>query len=423
MKRFVACLLAVLMVAAMLPLAAVAEGEQTVLRVTWWGSQARHDLTMAAIAKFEEKNPDIKIEPEFTDWGGYWSRLATQAAGGMLPDVIQMDYQLLGQYVQSGLLSEMDSYFTSGAINVSDIDASVIKSGQVDGVTYALSCGTNAYATFYRPDVLEAAGVELPMQPTYEDIVRICTEVYEKTGRTNDTPTNKDGVRMLLRSEGKDFFNEDGTALGFDDPSYLVRLWEQRLAAQEAGWCLKTDELTQISAYDSMVSDVWLSWHYSNELAGYEEGNGCELEMVCWPVDTDATTAPTFLKPSMFWSIQADSKVKDAAARFIDFFTNDPECYDIMGLDRAVPVSSKIRDYVAPKVDKAGQKQIAYLNYLTENGLVSPIYPADPTPSAEIETLLGEYWDNVDYGMVDDLTAYAQQFIDEANAILQKAAE
>ena len=146
MKRMLSILLAaMLLCVAMAPLAtAGAEQEPVTLRVTWWGSQTRHDLTMAAIEKFEEKYPYITVEAEFTSWDGYWSKLATQVAGGLMPDVIQMDYQYLNQYAQSGVLADLTPFFESGAIDVSNVAQSVIDSGAVNGTVYALSTGTNA---------------------------------------------------------------------------------------------------------------------------------------------------------------------------------------------------------------------------------------------------------------------------------------
>ena len=47
----------------------------------------------------------------------------------------------------------------------------------------------------------------------------------------------------------------------------------------------------------------------------------------------------------------------------------------------------------------------------------------DAAASGEVEALMGEYFESVSYGMVDDLTAWAQQFMDEANAILLEAAQ
>lgn len=85
MKKLLACLLIAALALTSLCGLALAEDEKTTLRVLWWGSQARHDKTMVMIELFEQKNPDIKVEPEFTDWGGYWSKLATQVAGGLTP--------------------------------------------------------------------------------------------------------------------------------------------------------------------------------------------------------------------------------------------------------------------------------------------------------------------------------------------------
>ncbi|WP_454857838.1 hypothetical protein [Promicromonospora soli] len=46
--------------------------EPVTLRVTWWGGDTRHARTQEVFDLFEEKYPDITIEPEFSDWTGYW---------------------------------------------------------------------------------------------------------------------------------------------------------------------------------------------------------------------------------------------------------------------------------------------------------------------------------------------------------------
>lgn len=423
MKRFLSMLMvAVLMATAMLPVLASAE-EPVTLRITWWGSQTRHDLTMAAIDKFEEKYPHITVEAEFTSWDGYWSKLATQVAGGLTPDIIQMDYQYLTQYAQSGVLADLTPYFESGAIDVTNVAESVITSGQVGDKIYALSTGTNALATFYRKDVLDEAGIEMPIEPTLEQFSDIAAQVFEKTGRTQDTLVGKDALRNLLRSYGLQLFNDEGNGLGFDDPSYIVRTWEGRLAAIEAGWCLDVGETSATTAFDAMVSDTWASWHWTNELAAYQDGSSCELELACWPDPADKQMASAYFKPSMFWSVSENSNVKDAAALFINFFTNDTDCFDIVGIDRAMPISSVIREYISPKLDATSQKVSAYLDYLSQDGKTTPIMKPDAAASGEVEALMTEYFEAVQYGQVDDLTAWAQEFMDEANALLLKGAQ
>ena len=422
MKRFVSLFLALLMVLTLVSVSALAE-EPVTLRIVWWGSQTRHDLTIAAIEKFESKYPNIKVEPEFTSWDGYWSKLATQVAGNTLPDIIQMDYQYLTQYALSGVLADLTPWFESGAIDISNVSEDIIASGSVNGIPYALSTGTNALATFYRKDILDAAGVEMPMEPTYADLRNIAAAVFEKTGRTFGTSCSKDRLRNSVRSYGLQLFNDEGTGLGFDDPKYIVEMWQDWLDATAAGYTLGVGESTATTAFDAMVNDTWATWHWTNELQAYMDGSACEIEMACWPVNDDSTVSPAYFKPSMFWSVAESSQVKDAAATFINFFTNDTDCFDIVGIDRAMPVSSVIRDYLAPKMDATSQKIVDYLNYLSQDGKTSPIMKPDVVASGEVEALLGEYTEAVQYGQVDDLTAWAQEFMDEANALILKGAQ
>ena len=73
-------------------------GEKIELRVAWWGSQDRHDRTIAAIEQFEALYPNIDVVYEFAGWGDYWTLMTTQAAGGNLPDVMQQDYARLEEW-------------------------------------------------------------------------------------------------------------------------------------------------------------------------------------------------------------------------------------------------------------------------------------------------------------------------------------
>lgn len=422
MKRFLSFLLVAVMICMAIPALGAAE-EPVTLRVAWWGSQTRHDKTMEAIAKFEEKNPGIKVEAEFTDWGGYWSKLATQVAGGLTPDVIQMDYSYLAQYGENGVLADLTPYIESGAINTENVAEDVVSIGKVGDKIFALSTGTNANGYAYRKDIADEAGVEIPMEFTLEEYYELCATVYEKTGRTNAVPTGFESLRMVLRAYGLALYNEAGDGLGFDDPKYIVQQWEDYQNAEKAGWSLPVGENTNTNDFDTVVNDNWMVGIWTNQLTTLEENNNCELELVCNPDPADRTMPSTYLKPTMSWSVAEASEVKDAAVKFIDFYTNDTDCADIMGTDRGMPISSAIREHIAPNLDSASQKIAAFIDYLAQDGKTSPIMKADPAAASEVTTLLNTYFESVQYNQVEDLTAWAQQFMDEANAILAKGAQ
>lgn len=406
--------------------AAAASGDsgKTVLNVLWWGSQTRHELTTAMLEKFEELNPDIDVVMDYSDWGGYWTKLPAQVAGGQTPDVFQMDYAYLAQYVENGVLADLTPYIEDGSLDMSNVEQSILDSGSIDGKTYAISTGTNAPVMLYRKDVTDELGIEMPMNPTMSEYCEISKQVYEATGLRDTfvTSCSADNLRFRLRNYGMNLYNEDATALGFDDPQYIVDMWQLALDAQNEGWGMKPGEETATTAFDSMINDSWSRYQNSNELQAYRDATGKDISMVMIPNTDDATASATYLKPAMFWCVGADSDVKEAAVRFIDFFANNEACYDIVGIERAVPISSAMREYVAPTLDEVSQEVVEFIDYVSQPDMASPLMNPDPDSHTEIADLLGQYSEQVRYGQLTDLPTAAQQFMDEANQILADAA-
>ena len=400
-----------------------AEGKTT-LNVLWWGSQTRHEQTTAMLEKFEELNPDIDVVMDYSDWDGYWTKLPAQVAGGQTPDVFQMDYAYLSQYANNGVLAELDSYIADGSLDMSNVEQNILDSGTVNGKVYAISTGTNAPVMLYRKDLVDELGLELPMNPTLTQYMDVAKAVYEATGLRDTfiTGCTSANLNFYLRNYGMNFFNDEGNGLGFDDPQYIVDMWELALKAQEEGWGLKPGEGTSTTAFDSMVVEAWSRQQNSNELQAYRDATGKDISMVMIPTMEDATTPNSYLKPSMYWCVGADSDVKDAAVRFINFFTNNTECYDIVGIERAVPISSEMREYVAPNLDEVSQEVVDFIDYVSQPDKTSPIMNPDPAVGNEVDELMNQYSEQVRYGEITDLQAAAQQFMDEANQILAEGA-
>lgn len=400
-----------------------AEGK-TILNVLWWGSQTRHEQTTAMLEKFEELNPDIDVVMDYSDWDGYWTKLPAQVAGGQTPDVFQMDYAYLSQYANNGVLAELDSYIADGSLDMSNVEQNILDSGTVNGKVYAISTGTNAPVMLYRKDLVDELGLELPMNPTLTQYMDVAKAVYEATGLRDTfiTGCTSANLNFYLRNYGMNFFNDEGNGLGFDDPQYIVDMWELALKAQEEGWGLKPGEGTSTTAFDSMVVEAWSRQQNSNELQAYRDATGKDISMVMIPTMEDATTPNSYLKPAMYWCVGADSDVKDAAVRFINFFTNNTECYDIVGIERAVPVSSEMREYVAPNLDEVSQEVVDFIDYVSQPDKTSPIMNPDPAVGNEVDELMDQYSEQVRYGEITDLQAAAQQFMDEANQILAEGA-
>lgn len=151
------------------------------------------------LEKFQEENPDIEVVMDYSDWDGYWTKLPAQVAGGQTPDVFQMDYAKLAQYVENGVMAPLDDYVADGSLDLSNVAQSVIDSGSIDGKLYAVSTGTNAPVMLYRKDILDDLGIELPMNPTMSEYTDISKKVYEATGLRDTfvTSCSADNLRFL----------------------------------------------------------------------------------------------------------------------------------------------------------------------------------------------------------------------------------
>lgn len=419
MKKLMSLMLAIAMLLSLTSFAAA--DEKVTLKVLWWGSQTRADLTYQMIEKFEEKYPHITVEPEFASWGEYWTKLSTQVTGKMLPDVIQMDYAYLNQYATNGVLAPLDEYFTSGAIDVSNVSASVLTSGMVDGKCYALATGTNALTLMYDPALM--GDREIPMALSMSEFVELAKAIYNESGRTcnylSDMPI--DVLRFNVRNAGLELYSADNKSLGFDDPKYVADLLQIISDSINGGYGLDPAMAVAADTFSSITSgDTWCEIHWTNELTATETGNGTKLNMMSLPYADGMTQSANYFKPTMFWSVSANSQVKEAAALFINFFANDPDCADIVGTDRGMPISSAIREHLTPDFDETNKRIAATLDWFAQEGNTAAIPPADPAAAAEVNALFNEMVERVQYGMVSDFTAEAQDFMDKANAVLAK---
>ena len=69
------------------------------LRFSWWGGESRIQATLTAINLYMKKNPDVKIEAEYSSFEGYYQKCLSRLAGGTAPDIIQLDQPWLENFM------------------------------------------------------------------------------------------------------------------------------------------------------------------------------------------------------------------------------------------------------------------------------------------------------------------------------------
>ncbi|KFI52507.1 ABC transporter substrate-binding protein [Bifidobacterium biavatii] len=399
------------------------------ITVAWWGNQQRNERQAKVNKLFEAANKGVTVEGQFSEWDDYWKKLSTNAAGNKMPDVVAMDYSYLQQYIDNGLLVDLDQYIKDGTIDTSNIDDNVLSAGKIDGKTYALSLGNSAPALIYNKTLTDKAGITVPDNMTVDQFIDISKQVYEKTGvKTNFRYYEaSELLEYILRGEGKQLFGDGKLGASEQDVEDYLNVYQQGV---KEGWHVAPEIFAQIKAgsveQDPLVYGTdnaarsWCSFKFNSQLNAMQAvlTDGTELAMTNWP-SADAKKAG-YVKPSMFFVITKSSKNPKLAAKYIDFYTNNEDAVKTMLTDRGLPVNSKMMDAIESSLDEGDQKSVAYLNDVVIPNS-SAINPPAPAGATEVNsTLLPSIEEEVLYGKKDAATA-AKEFVEQANDALASA--
>jgi multiple sugar transport system substrate-binding protein len=381
--------------------AAPAAGEKIELRIAWWGSQKRHDDTIKVIEMYEAENPNVDITYEFASFNDYWTKLAPQAAGGNLPDIMQQDYARIEEWVANDWLMPLDGFVESGAIDLSDVPAGSINGGRIGGALYGLNLGNNSQAFILDTDAFAKAGLELPAQNwTWQEFEQTVLALHEKTGIWGMGPglDNEQIWKSLYLGHGEWSYSNDGNQIGYTDDQIYADYLHMLLELQEAGAIPSREEVVArftgvgpendpIVTQESAIASYW-----SNQIVAIQSAAGENRNFYLAHLPRPEGGQPSnYLKPSMFFSITKHAKHPEEAAKFINYFTNNLEANKVLMAERGVPISPKIQESLKPLL---GKSQTAMFDFLARvEADSSPIRPADPAAHADLIDNI--YWPEV----------------------------
>jgi multiple sugar transport system substrate-binding protein len=399
---------------------------ETRLRLIWWGNPDRDRRTNEVVDLYTKQNPDVVIDPETYAWNDYWPKLATQAAGRNLPDVIQMDYRYIFEYARRGQLADLTA-LAGGQIDLSDFDPKQLQSGKVDGKLYGISMGANSMSHVYKPETLKTLGIELPdpTKWTTEDFVamgkaakgKLAEGVYFSENMAYREPM----LETWVRQRGKALYTAEGK-LGYDleDLEEYFAYWFQM---QEDGLTPPADLQSQAIATGKMEDTMFVTNHavfdflHSNQLVAMQKLVPEEVSIAMIPNQKQGKPGQ-YLKPSMLISMSASAAEPEAAAKLMGFFITDESAADILLIERGVTGDASIRQRILPKLSDTEKKIVAYLDLVGTH--VGELPPPPPKNAGELDRALQPAWESVSFKKVDVKTA-AQDYYGKAQAALERA--
>lgn len=354
-----------------------------------------------AIPIFEETHPHIQIEVQTLGFADHHNALLTSlATGSGAPDVAAIEIAYLGRFAGGGGLTDLSQApFRAGQLDGKFAPFSWGLVNTLDGRIVAIPTDTAPGTMFYRTDVLEAAGLDIGMVETWDDLIALGRKVTRDTdgdGATDTFLITDAGqvTQAILRGfipkgEGL-YFDANGRSI-VDSPRFVnafKRGQEVRnlgLDAKIGAWSNEWYEAFSRGMTAVEISGAWLAGHLQNWMAPHTKGLWRARHL---PEDMFVNWGGTF------WAIPEQSNQKEAAWQFVQFLTLRPEmqvksfttihAYPALLEALDDPVFSEGVEFLG------GQMARRLWSETVANISVISIHPGDPVASEIVDSALTE---------------------------------
>ncbi|MGN6426663.1 extracellular solute-binding protein [uncultured Leifsonia sp.] len=127
-------------------------------QITFWGWAAGYDKS---VDLWNKSHPDIQVKYEQIANGGAggYDKILTAAKAGTAPCLAQVGYETLPSFLAAGALKNVNDYVKDSRDQFADW---VWGNVGVNGDAYGVPVDTAPMGLFYRKDLFEKAGIELP---------------------------------------------------------------------------------------------------------------------------------------------------------------------------------------------------------------------------------------------------------------------
>ena len=201
-----------------------------VIRYAAAGEARQIEKMQQIVSKFEEKHPDIKVKTEFI-MGDIPTKLMTEMAAGMAPDVMILFDTVIPSFAEKGALMDLNRFIeTDKEFDVQDFYPEGLKYGSIKGKLYLIPRILGCAVVFYNKDLFDKAGLKYPSDDwTWEDFreLAIRLTLHEEGSITQYGAVMLDPIgrlREMINASGGSVFNQDHSRCLLDSPEAIAAI-------------------------------------------------------------------------------------------------------------------------------------------------------------------------------------------------------
>ncbi|MER5333358.1 extracellular solute-binding protein [Micromonospora sp. NPDC002717] len=399
--------------------AAPTESGPVELSVFWYGGPKRAALTERVLRLYTDRNPHVGFRITWQGVDGYYDRLATQAAGGNVPDLIQVDDSMLAEYARREIVLDLTGYVADHRLDLRSLPPGLVRYGQVDGRTVGVAAGQTAAALVHNRTLLRRLGVPEPGDgmtwPEYVAWARRVTLASEgRVAGTMDASGDYRAFWHWLRGQGGEFYR--GRQLGFDADALVewFELWRRARSDRATPSAALVEQADSGEPARQLVvtGAAAASFAWSHQLPELQRLTGAELGLAALPGPPEAQWA----RASMFWAGFRGTRQPAVVADVINFLTGNGEVGTVLGHERGLSPSLAVRRYVEGSITDPAQKRAAAFGTALDDRL-GPAPSPPPQGHPRVRALLLEAAESIRSGAAGSRAA-TSRFMARAEAAL-----
>lgn len=402
-------------------------GEDNVeIRMSWWGGDSRHQATVAALKKFEETHPNVKVKAEYTGWTGHLEKLSTQIAGNTEPDLMQINWNWLTIFSKRGDgFADLNNF--KNIIDFSQWNKETLSAGTMGGKLNGLTVSITGRIFFLNKTTYDKAGVDIPK--TWDDLIAAAKVFKSKMGREyypfDATRQNAWLMAVLLTTQqtGKSFIDPKTSQIAWTEDELADALsFYKKLVGQGVLKSLKEGAAEgEVMLHEKkgwMEGKLAGSYEWDSTYSKYSDPiqNG-DLVPVPTLMAPNAVSEGMFRKPAMMFAVSKNSKHPEKAAVLLNYLLNDPEAVKILGTSRGIPASKKANALLAQA--KLIDPKLAAAHELIVKGEAPPVSPY--FEHFKLQDLYEESLEELAYNKIS-VDEAAGKIINDGNRILKRLA-
>ncbi len=291
--------------------------------------EARVNAMETLIGNFEAANPDITVKMTHFPYADYRTKVAAAIPAGEGPDVVQLFYGWLNDYVDADLIQPLPA----DVFSPEQIEADFFPMVQAmrSGDSYmALPTAVRSLALFYNERLFEEAGIETP-PATLDELVAAAEALTKRDGAgnliqegitTGMTAQDHHWLReVLIRQFGGEPYLDDYQTVNYNDEAGLKALEFYTALEGSLGVTSSTFMDEPQAAFKAGRAGMHIDGSF--RIGALEETRGLKWGVAELPAGPDGSQS----NYASYWvnaiTTKAEGEKYDAAVKFMEYIVSD----------------------------------------------------------------------------------------------------